>query len=702
MTALAFADAETRSLIDVTQVGAYRYAKHHSTRSLVWSWVIDDGPGRVWSPDWAWSGQNNEIEELYDHIRSGGYFVAWNAFFDRWIWNETMVEIHGAPELPLEQVLCAQAQAEANNLPGSLDKAAICIGAAHQKDPQGARLISLLSNGDVTNWDSDNDHPDRMGRFRRYGLSDVYTMRDIWQCTRPLTLSEWHEYHASERVNDRGVAIDLEFAKCAKEYATEEFADLNAQLAEVCDDSRMTITNHVRKARWVHDQLYPSEELQAMTRRPPKKKDGPERFSCDRATREILLELLADPVYGDVFHVEHKERIIEFLEIIEAGNSAAVRKFTAMVNQEVGGRVYGQYSFNGAGQTGRFSSRGIQIHNLIRSPLDKENADRAVDAIEDVIAGRHPDELVNTYRLPLSRLLARLIRPTFIAPEGTELVWADYDQIEGRVLPWLAQSPGGEAKLDLYRNDIDTYRVAAMAIFALSAPESVSDSQRQVGKVAELALGFGGGVGALMAMARGYGVALTTDEAKRIVATWRSQNAWAQDFWNMLWEATIGAYRHPMTWYPAGRVSYLFHPDVMYGTLICKLPSGRWIVYPQFERERVEYEDADGVVRNKLRTSFVKGFSNGAARVDLWHGVLAENITQAVAADFLRGSLVALDTIGPPVVLHTHDEIVCEVPEGKGVKIAPDWIKGEMERLPDWAKGLPLSVSVEHGPYYTK
>lgn len=701
MPDLAFADSETRSPRDVTKCGAYTYAQHPLTEALVWCWAFDDGDPALWSPSWAWSGKNQPIQPLYDHIQGGGYFIAWNAFFDRWIWNKVMVEKYDAPYLPLEQVLCAQAQAEANNLPGALGKAAECLGTEHKKDKQGKRLINLLSNGARADWNPEHDAPEFMGRFRAYGMHDVTAMREIWQCTRPLTRYEWDEYHASERINDRGVAVDVEFARAAQQYAQAEFADINGQLAAVTDDPNMTVTNHVKKAAWIYDALAASEELQEVVTKPPKKKGGPIRKSCDRSTREAVLELLSVPEYGDLYEDEQRERIVEFLELIEAGNSAAVRKFTAIVNQQIAGRIHGQYSFNGAGQTGRYSSRGVQIHNLIRAPLDKKNSDRAIDAMEDIIGGAETDSLVADYGLPISRLLARLIRPTFVAGEGNLLVWADYDQIEGRVLPWLADTPAADIKLDLYRQGIDTYKVAAMPIYGAEYDE-IDDDQRQVGKVAELALGFGGAVGAFRAMSKGYGVVVSERDAQGIVDTWRRSNPWAREFWYQLWESAINAFNHPGMWFRAGRVEYFYHPDLMRGTLICKLPSGRWLVYPQFRHEWVEIETelADGTVERerKLRTTFVKGFGGGAARVDLWYGVLAENITQATAAEFLRGSIMDLDDI---LVLHTHDELVAEVAE----KDAHRWereIRETMLWLPEWADGLPLGVSVESGPYYTK
>lgn len=694
---LCFLDSETRSLADVTLVGGYAYAHHPTTEGLIWSWADAEGAGWLWSPEWAYEDPTDDCEMLIEHAKSGGYFVAWNAFFDRWIWNAVMVKKYGWPETDPEQWLCAQAQAEANNLPGKLEKACEALGTPYQKDKQGGALIAALSHG-VKDTFNRTQLREKMGRFRAYGRYDVLAMRDVWDVTRPLTMSEWAEYHSSERINDRGVAVDVEFARAAFSYASAEFADINGQLAELTGDPDLTLSAHLRKSRWLHDQLEPDEELQEVVRR-PEKVEGKPRYSCDRPTREAVLEMIMQPEHSELFHVEHHERVVQFIELIEAGNSAAVNKFRAISNQAYQGRVHGSYSFNGAGQTGRYSSRGVQVHNLIRAPVEKGNPDRAVDAIEAIMAEAEPDELRDEFGYPISRLLARLIRPTFIAEDGNVLVWADYDQIEGRVLPWLSASPAGNAKLDIYRSGEDVYTLTAADIAACS-PLEVTDNMRQaIGKVPELALGFGGSVGALSAMSRSYGVSIPDDQKRLIVERWRAANPWAQAFWYELWEAAMQAFKSPGVWYHAGRVRYLFHPQLMKGTLICELPDGRWLVYPQFKHEQVEYEDEEtGHTIIRWRTTFVKGFGSGAGRVELWYGVLAENITQAVAASMLRIALRRLDDI---VVLHTHDELVAEVNQ-RALHATVARIESEMTRLPEWAAGLPLTVSSEHGPYYTK
>lgn len=700
MTDFVFLDSETRSPVDIKTAGAYKYAKHPETDILLWTWALNEtGACRLWSPQWCWSTRPDpEPTELLDAAESGAYFIAWNAFFDRHVWNDVMVPKYGWPPIPIERWLCAQAQAEANCLPGKLEGAADAVGAKVRKDSAGKRLIALLCPGTRATWDKSLETPDKMGRFRVYGRDDTLAMRHVWQACRPLTEGEWEEYHASEHINDRGVMVDVEFARAAQRYAAAEGRDINRQLAKASGNARLTITNHLVKARWLYDELWPAPELQELVKK-PEKKEGVLRLSCDRGTRELVLEALAQEEYADLFDPAHLEQIIQVLELIESGNSAAIRKFTAMVNQEINGRVHGQYSFNGAGQTGRFSSRGIQIHNLIRDPVEKNNPNRSIDAIEDILAGHPPEILVSKYGHQLSRLLARLIRPTFIAAPGKILVWPDWEQIEARVLPWLSNSRGGREKLDIFRSGQDVYKHAAQPIFRLASPDDADDKQRQVGKVAELSLGFGGGVGAFTAMGRGYGVYVDTGRAKEIVSDWRDANPWCVSFWYTLWEAAMAAHANPMSWNMAGRVEYLFHPDFLFGTLICKLPDGRWILYPGFRHEYREVEDKEGNKEMKWVTSCMKSFSGKWVRSKIWHGVLAENITQATAASILRDAMVELHDEG--IVLHTHDELVAEVDEDKADEVA-DYMTECMTQVRPCYDGLPLAVSIERGPFYTK
>lgn len=321
------------------------------------------------------------------------------------------------------------------------------------------------------------------------------------------------------------------------------------------------------------------------------------------------------------------------------------------------------------------------------------------------------NDLLNTFKSAhgvVPKALSRLIRPALIAPEGRTLVWGDWSAIEARVLPWLSGMPG-EVVLDVFRqNDADPdlpdiYKIEAGNVYGVD-PTQVAKDQRQVGKVAVLALGFGGGVGALEAMATGYGISLDPDFQAEIVARWRASNAWAVGFWRDLMAAFHAAWSAPGTLHSVGRLAFVFMKDYLYGTMFLYLPDGRPLVYPQLRREKVTFEDDFGVEQTEWRIRYQKGYE----RATLWHGILAENPTQGVAASLLRALLVRLETSADrpaPAhpVAHTHDEAIIETDAADGpVAEAVTFLRREMLFVPDWAEGLPLAAEITENWFYSK
>lgn len=737
---LLFLDFETRSPEDLVTKGQYTYAMHPETDVLVLCGGLDDGAVGTWSPRWAYDVEPS-VEEQYawlewtNHIRDGGLVVATNAVFDRLIWNYVLVPKYNAPPLPIDQVLCAQAQAEANNLPGRLEKYCEALDTPVKKHPDGKLLIAQLCKGTRADFVLDDETREKMRRFRAYCRDDVESMRQAWALMRPLAAEEWTQYHASERVNDRGCLVDVEFARAAKKYAEIERAEVNDRLKAVTGDKKCTLKAHVRKARWLHDALAPVPEVQALTFRGYDAKNAPRYGASDdirtlveiglkdpevqetfrEATREArarLEEIIPARMYVEArsmampledFIETNQERIAkqiagempptledvtEFLDAIRAGSGAAIDKFNAILNRASphDDRVRGQYVFNGAGQTGRFSSRGVQIHNLVRDGVSKDPNDM-IEAIEMIVAGEPVEKIEARFGLRIVDLMRRLVRPTFMAAEGKTFVVGDWSQIEARVLPWLSASSGGQAVLDVFASGRDLYTEVADKI----------GQSRQVGKVAVLSLGYGGSVGAFHGMAKNYGVHLADEEALKVVRDWRATNGWAVAFWGALWDAFMGAWRNPGTWWPAGRVRFLFVEGLMKGTMVCQLPSGRLIHYPELRGEH-EIDEQNGKSRFQVTCRAAR---NGMAiRAKLWPGLLANNATQGTAGDFLRGLLVDLDPYNV-VVLHTHDEVVLEVPTERG----EEWVARlsyEMMELPAWAEGLPLDCDISVRPFYAK
>lgn len=349
----------------------------------------------------------------------------------------------------------------------------------------------------------------------------------------------------------------------------------------------------------------------------------------------------------------------------------------------------------------------------------------ALDAVPGKYAGSPP-----------SKKLSMLLRPAFVAAPQRTLVWGDWSAIEARVLPWLASSPGGDAVLDVFRtNDADPklpdiYIMTAAALLGRDAVElwqeylaeekSAKDARQAYGKVPTLSLGFGGGLGALTAMATNYGVYLDTATALRVVEDWRATNAWAKAFWGKhgregsygLWGAANSAIENPDTPYVAGRVAYVYDRSYLGGTLFCALPCGRLLTYPGIKWEWREVEDKKTKkLVDRYQLTFLKGYGRKAA----WYGVFAENSTQATAASVLRRTLKRLDkgwhqnddrswrrySDFIPVVMHTHDEIVTEPFEGYE-KEARAALLGVMEKNDEWDEGLPLKAEISSFWAYTK
>lgn len=341
---------------------------------------------------------------------------------------------------------------------------------------------------------------------------------------------------------------------------------------------------------------------------------------------------------------------------------------------------------------------------------------------------------------PPSKKLSYLLRSAFIADPGHTLVWGDWSNIEARVTPWLAASPGAEAKLDIFRavdkdpRLPDVYMRTACKLAGRDVDEmwaayhdrkhplnKVAKELRQSrGKVPELSLTFGGGVGALIAMGVNYRVYVDPVTAKVVVDGWRADNEWARDFWGKhnrkesygLWGAANSAIENPDTAYEAGRVAFVYDRTYLGGTLFMALPDGiKMLVYPAIKWEMREVVSKQtGQLEDRYQLTFRKGYGRSA----LWYGKLAENATQAVAALVLKRTLKRLDAGGlgygcydrpledwMPTVMHTHDEVVTQVLE-ELAEDAQRVLVHEMEMNDAWDAGLPLKAEPKISFYYTK
>ncbi len=648
-------DYETRSRCPLKSKGAHNYAQDASTEVLCLSYAFDDEDVATWVP----ADGPQALARVDAHIRGGGQLRAHNATFDRLITEFVLCPDFNITTPALAQWYCTATQARANCAPGSLEDAGRFAGAGMQKDYRGSELIRLLSIPQPDG--AFNSDPALMAEMIAYCEQDVRAMRAVSQVLRDLTDDELRDYHINERINDRGMLVDRVLALSAVQYSTDETVDIQSRVVELTDGEIESVRSP-RMREWVMARVGP-EALDLMT----VYKDGVKKYSIDKVVRGNLL----------AFAEENPDEVpIEVAEVIQCADdlwASAVAKFSRMASMadDEDHRVRGALVFAGGAATGRASSFGIQVHNLPRKCADDPEAVRRA-----MLRG---EAIVPLYGKRVTDILKSMLRPALLPAKGHVLVVSDWSAIEGRVHPWLANGPDGEAKLDVFRRGLDPYKVNAAATFNVHY-DAVSKDQRQIGKVQELACGFLGGQGAFTTFGNIYGVHFSEHEARRAVNGWRMANPWAVRHGDELENAYRRAMRNKGREFGAGRTVYFYDGQHLW----YMLPSGRILCYPfaRFEGDSVTYAKASWKPK-----SGAKEWPRGR----LWRGLACENLTQAAANDILRHSLRQLDADGLRVVLHVHDEIVIECRESDADRVR-ERLESVMVAAPEWAVGLPLGV----------
>ena len=622
---ILYVDTETFNEAPIT-VGTARYCE--SVELMVISWAVDDGPievldltaGADYPPSFA------------DAWWRADCVVAHNAFFDR-----SVLATKGIAR-PLSQWHCTQAQALAHSLPGSLDKlsAIYNLGDA-AKDKEGKQLIQLFCKPrpktSKIRRATRETHPTEWQKFLDYAGQDIVALRALhkklptWNCT----AAEREAWLLNQEINDRGFLIDQDLATAA--IATCERAKAALQ-ARTKDITGTDLSVQQRAA------------LQALLRE--------YGVSLPDMTASTLERRLEDPDLP----APVRELIGIRLEMCQTSN-AKWPKLLASVSSD--GRLRGTSQFCGASRTGRDSGRIFQPLNLPRPPKYLEGDEQFVDAIKLGVA-----DLV--YDNPMEVTSAAL-RGALVAPPGKKLVVADLNAIEGRVAAWVA---GEQWKLDAYARGDDLYVLAYAASFHKPAAD-VTKAERQIGKVEELALGFGGAAGAFGTMAAMYGVELPDDEVRAVVKAWRAANPKIVQFWWDLERAVKN-------------ITSTVNGTVDLGPLRIQkqgawlriiLPSGRSLSYAQ---PRIEDDQFTYMGLNQYTRKW--------ERISSYGGKLFENVVQAIARDVLVAAMKRCAANGFDIVLTVYDEIIAEAVMGRTV----DEMISLMTTIPHWAPGLPLAA----------
>jgi DNA polymerase len=633
-------DFETRSTARLDLCGAWRYAGDPSTSVLCVGFAIDDGPVQIWTPDQPVPAEFHEAAT--DPI---WLVVAHNNQFEAAIEERLLHPRYGWPLVPLERHGCTQAMALAAALPGSLENAAAALGLPYQKDREGRRLMLRLSRGS----DSEPDAED-LQRLYAYCIRDVEVERALFHRLPPLCASEQALWTLDAHINARGFHVDRALAEAAQRIARSEQILIDGEIAKLTNGTITTAGQVAKIQAFIRERGHPLKSL----------------------TKHSVDTLLAN---------NPNDEVRRLLELRRDGSCASVRKISSLLaGADTDNRLRGTLRFHGAA-TGRWSGSRFQPQNL-KKPETKD-IDAAVDAI---LAGDMPR--LRKLGAPL-KIVGDVSRAMICAAPDHILIGGDFSAIESRVLAWVA---GEEWKLNTYRQfdisgdpALEPYCVTATRV--LKRPVTPADvAGRQIGKIADLACGFGGGLGAwrMFDSSNNHSDA----EVECFKAEWRAAHKATVNFWRALETAMRRAIR-------TGQPIQLRSLTCTFedGTLYVTLPSGRRLSYPE---ARLVPGEFDGTTQILFKDNARGGWSDNRG----WHGSFTENVVQAIARDLFAATMIRLESANFPVILHVHDEIACEVPDAAAGD--RDRFLKLLTELPDWAAGLPLTAKVWRGKRYAK
>jgi DNA polymerase len=630
-------DFETRSAVDLRKTGVYKYASDPSTD--IWCMAYK----APWSDDvLVWMPGDELDTRLTGWIIGGGLLSAWNANFERTIWNEVMVGRYQWPETRIKQWRCTMAQASAMGLPRSLGQAAAVLGVEEQKDKAGAALMLRMArprkvnaDGSYTWWNT----KDKIDTLVAYCRQDVRTELSVAEVLNAMPDSERRLYQLDQRINDRGVKVDLDLIERVSKLANSASENIDAEIKRLTNGQVKAATNAMDLTAWLRGYGLNVNSVDKQT-----------------VTRMLGMEKL-HPIIKQV------------LRLRQDGAKSSTAKYDAMVNAaNADDRMRGLLMYHGAA-TGRWSGRLVQPQNFPR-PQKKQ------DELDEIIAKLKADEDVSEHGAG-TVLASDLLRSMLVADEGHRLMFADYSAIEARVLAWVARQ---DDLVETFRKGGDVYKEMASAIYNVNV-ESVTDGQRQVGKMAILGCGYGMGGKRFAEQCATMGINVDEDEAKRIVSVYREKNNRIAQYWRDVENDFVEMVKE------AGRVRSVELP----------LPSGRSLTY--HNPRIIQRETPWGAMRDTAQVDTLNSVTRQWVSQIIWGGLLTENVVQATARDLMATAMLALEVKGYNVILSVHDEIISEVPDNFG---SLDEMIDIMTQVPAWAEGCPINAEGKEGKRYRK
>lgn len=641
-------DIETFSSVDLTKCGVYKYTESEDFEILLFAYAFDDEDIKIIDLAQSEKLPKEVIEAIYSTnvIKS-----AFNAQFERVCLSKYL-----SIKLPIEQWRCSMVHSLTLGLPGSLENVAKCLNLKTQKIDEGKNLIRYFSipckpnksnGGRTRNLPSHNK--EKWELFKEYCKRDVEVEREIRRKIENFNMTdkELRLWHLDQKINDCGVNVDRELVKnaikCDEEYQRE-------LMKEALNLTKLENPNSPTQLKnWLESR-------------------GLEVSSLSKANVEELLDKTKDSTVRRV------------LELRQEMSKTSVKKYDAMERAMCKDfKIRGLLQFYGA-LTGRWAGRLVQVHNLPRNNMEDLDLARQL-----LLNGDY--ETLEILFDSISDVLSQLIRTAFIPSFNSRFIIADFSAIEARVIAWLA---GEKWRMDVFNSHGKIYEASASQMFKVPLEKIHKGSPlRQKGKIAELALGYGGSKGALISMGA-LNMGLTEDELPELVAAWRKSNPNIVKLWWDIENAAISAVKEMET----VNMQYGLKFSYRSGILFITLPSGRSLAYI---RPRIEIDERFG--KDKLTYEGIEPNTRKWGRVDTYGGKLTENIIQAIARDCLAESMLSLDDRGYKIAFHVHDEVVLDVPNNFG---SLEEVEDIMGMDISWAPGLPLRAEAFESNYYKK
>lgn len=631
-------DLETYSDIDINKAGVYRYVDSPEFKILLFAYAVDGGEVQLVD---LTRGERIP-KEIIDALSNPAITKwAYNASFER-VALSAFLGMPTGTYLNPEGWKCSMVWAATLGLPMGLAKVGEVLALDKQKMSEGRDLIRkfCIPNKKTGERVMPDEAPEDWETFRSYNIRDVETEMGIQRRISAFPCSDelWQEYWIDQRINDRGVEVDLTLAKSAVEMSGVLSQDLKERMRDLTGLENPSSTAQLDL--WLRE-------------------------------HGVDMESLGKKEVAAVIDETEDQLIKEVLQLRLQSAKSSVKKYETMLRATcTDGRARGMFQFYGAMRTGRFAGRILQLQNLPQNHIDNI-------ALVRELARRGELESLEMMFDSVPDILSQLIRTAFVAREGSRFIVADFSAIEARVIAWLA---GEEWRMQAFAEGKDIYCASASAMFGVPVVKhGINGELRQKGKVAELACGYGGSVGALKAFGADK-MGLTEDEMLAIVNNWRASSPRIVQLW---WDVDR-AIKETLSEGTTHRTHGLVF-SFQKGILFIKLPSGRSLAYvkPRLIDGKITYE---GVSSNK-----------GWARLESYGPKFVENIIQAISRDLL---LNAMRKVGPDarICMHIHDELVIEA----GDELTLDEVCKRMAEIPEWAEGLLLRADGYETKFYLK